>query len=249
MKFDFSNQIRLILKIAFILAIFSGGTAIYGLQTEEKIELLEQQVEKIREENLSLNDWSLTFSGNYADTTSYFDKARLTYYKSGKIIDQNKLCHSLINVGPVSVMSYFIQEYDNKIPDEMSNRYGFTHIKVFHEYFKNNYHAGRLRKKFKSEDLSYSEYRSAVREGCKKHDVLKFMDDLEKLNRHQKEFLRMTIEMKNKNFALEKELYSKIENASNKSASMFLYAFYLQLILSFCIVFFDVYTTRGKENE
>lgn len=230
-----STKISLtIIKILLAICFCAFGTVFFGLQNEKKIENIYDKIEDLQVYNEELNNWAVQFSANHTILSDAILGARQkNYYEN----DNYKLCMRLVNIGRLlqSNISYFQDWIATKITNEQSQRYRHKQkgeiIQNFTEKFQ-----------FRAED-GFCKFEKFDEERTYILNNTKIVSDF------QSDYLLLVQELVSGNFSKEKEYYVQIKKISDYSSNIYLTSFFIQIVLSFMIVFLDLYTNRGIDED
>ena len=131
-----TNIILTIIKVFLLISICAFFTTFYALQNENKIENLYEKIEKLRSSNVDLNDWSLTFSGNYSDLRTYFLIMNQKYNLESNSLKDFNYCTRIINAGrSLSSLEWFFENYKDILTESVKTNLNFDNkLKLFNKF-------------------------------------------------------------------------------------------------------------------
>jgi len=236
-----TNIILTIIKVFLLISICAFFTTFYALQNENKIENLYEKIEKLRSSNVDLNDWSLTFSGNYSDLRTYFLIMNQKYNLESNSLKDFNYCTRIINAGrSLGSLEWFFENYKDILTESVKTNLNFDNkLKLFNK-FNERIKFIRKNKIFVSDFCTLSKF-------DKDRNFL--IQNFEKINNLQNDFITTIQELKSQNFRQEQFYYKEIKDISERSSNIYLTSFLIQIFLSLMIVLLDLYTNRGTNEK
>lgn len=226
----------ILLVIKFILVI-SVGTIIstfYALNNEKKIESLYDKVEDLRIQNLKLNEWYITFSGNYADLTNFIQQAEILYdleNNDKKIF--NKCARLTAVAAATTTLGNFFNTYENLLSEKYLIKYKIKDKKEIYTKY-------------------YNSKLKPAKDCSNKSNQLKniyIQNHAKILNNYQSNLLNLILDLRSDLFSSEKNAYEEINYLSSLSSNIYFYSFLIQIFLAIMIVGLDLFTNRGTNEK